>query len=260
MATAPSPSLPLFYNDLMPLNSRDHAQFSAKSSDKATWLVGHHAIPLTVDEFVQAQRSFPIVFSSGTNPLPLALMGLNEGVNVFLDESGEIKEQIYIPAYVRRYPFILAKLRPDSDELSLCFDPTADTVGEIEGGEKLFADDASTTTVTKDILKFCEQFEQAGQRTRAFMDELKKHDLLMEGEMSISQTQNPDQPFIYRGFQMINQEKLREMRGDQLRSWNQNGLLPLIHAHLFSLDMMRELFGRQQALGLVPQQVMQQPR
>ncbi len=259
MATAPQPSLPLFYNDLMPLNSRDHSKWSAKPTDSATWLAGHHAIPLTVDEFPQAQRNFPIVFSSGDNPLPLALMGLNEGVNVFVGEDGKISEPVYVPAYIRRYPFMLAKLKPDTDELSLCFDPTTDTIGEFKEGEKLFNEEGAASEATNGILKFCEQFEQAGQRTRAFMDEIAKHELLMDGEMSISQTENPDKPFVYRGFQMINQEKLQEMRGDQLRTWNQNGLLPLIHAHLFSLDIMRNIFARQQNQGKVPVPNMPQP-
>ena len=259
MATAPTPSLPLFYNDLMPLNSRDHANFSAKSADTAKWLVGHHAIPLTVDEFPQAQRNFPIVFSSGDNPLPLALMGLNEGVNVYVDDNGKVTDPVYIPAYIRRYPFMLAKLRQESEELSLCFDPTADTVGEFNDGDKLFAEDGQASESTKGILQFCEQFEQAGQRTRAFMEEMAKHELLMEGEMSISRSEAPDKPFVYRGFKMVNQEKLRDVRGDQLRTWNQNGLLPLIHAHLFSLDMMRDLFARQQAQGKVPQTTMAEP-
>ena len=259
MATAPQASLPLFYNDLMPLNSRDHSKYHAKATDSAKWLAGHHAIPLTVDEFPQAQRNFPIVFSSGANPLPLALMGLNEGVNVFVDENGKINEPVYVPAYIRRYPFMLAKLRQDSDELSLCFDPTADTVGEFSEGEPLFNEEGKPGEATNGILQFCEQFEQAGQRTRAFMEELAKHELLMDGEMSVSQNDNPDKPFIYRGFQMINQDKLRDLRGDQLRTWNQNGLLPLIHAHLFSLDLMRNIFGRQQAQGKVPVQTMPQP-
>ena len=258
MASAPQPSLPLFYNDLMPLNSRDHSSFHAKPTDSAKWLVGHHAIPLTVDEFPQAQRDFPIVFSSGDNPLPLALMGLNEGVNVFVDDDGKITDPVYIPAYIRRYPFMLAKLKADADELSLCFDPTSDAVGEFSEGDALFTDNEASDA-TKSILGFCEQFEQAGQRTRAFMDEIKKHDLLMDGEMSISQNEKPDQPFIYRGFKMINQEKLRDLRGDQLRTWNQNGLLPLIFAHLFSLEMMRNIFARQSQQGKVPVREMPEP-
>ena len=68
MASAPQPSLPLFYKDLMPLNSRDHIKWSNRKSDTAKWLVGQHAIPLTADEFAQAQRDFPIVFSQGATP------------------------------------------------------------------------------------------------------------------------------------------------------------------------------------------------
>ena len=156
-----------------------------------------------------------------------------------------------MPAYVRRYPFLLARLRPDSEELSLCFDPTSDAIGNYKKGDPLFDKD-QPTQATKDILQFCEQFEEAGQRTGLFMEELNKLDLLMEGEVSIQQT-GIEKPFIYRGFKMVNEEKLRDMRGDELRKINQNGMLPLIYAHLFSLQIMREVFAKQVAAGKVPQ-------
>lgn len=253
MASAPQPSLPLFYKDLMPLNSRDHSTWKTKPIKAATWLVGQHAIPLTVDEFIQAQRDFPIVFSSGDNPLPLALMGLNEGVNTFVNEEGTIDEPIYIPAYIRRYPFMLAKLTQDTEDLSLCFDPTAESIGEFDEGNPLFEEEGKASQSTNDILQFCERFEQAGARTKSFVDELKKHDLLMDGEISISQNDSPDTPYTYRGFQMINQEKLVELRGDLLRLWNQNGMMSLVHAHIFSLDLMRVIFSRQLQQGKGPQ-------
>ena len=119
MATAPqNPALPLFYKDLIPLNSQQHANWKTRSTDKATWLVGVNSIPLTVEEFPQAQRNFPIIFTSGDNPIPLALMGMNEGINVFVDEDGTLNTPVYVPAYARRYPFMLAKLRPEAEELS----------------------------------------------------------------------------------------------------------------------------------------------
>ena len=250
MASAPQANLPLFYNDLMPLNSRDHATARARSADSAPWLIGQHAIPLTVEEFPQAARNFPIVFASGDNPVPLALMGLNEGVNVFVSDEGKIDQPVYLPAYARRYPFLLAKLDPSKDELSLCFDPTSNLIGDFEEGEALF-DGVEPAEATKNALAFCEQFEQAGQRTQAFIDELKKHDLLMEGEVAIQQT-GVEQPFIYRGFQMVNQEKLRDMRGDVLRGWAQSGLLPLVYAHIFSLELMSQIFGAQVQMGKGP--------
>jgi hypothetical protein len=183
-------------------------------------------------------------------------MGLNEGVNVFLEEDGKSSDpSLYIPAYIRRYPFLLARLRPESDELSLCFDPTSGAVGEFEDGEALFDGDQPSGT-TKAILEFCEQFEAAGQRTAVFLEEIKSSGLLMEGEVAI-QPQGYEQPFIYRGFRMVDEEKLRELRGDELRKMNQNGVLPLLYAHLFSLSQMREVFGRQVAQGKAPQQVPQ---
>ena len=69
MASAPQkPQLPIFYQDLMPLNTRDHLNFRSRMSDSAPWLAKQHAIPLTADEFIQAARHYPIVFSSGENP------------------------------------------------------------------------------------------------------------------------------------------------------------------------------------------------
>ncbi len=250
MASAPAPSnLPLFYRDLIPLSSIDHANYRAQPSDTALWLVDQHAVPLTSDEFISACRDFPIVFSAGENPVPLALMGLNEGVNVYVDAAGKLINPVYVPAYIRRYPFMLAKLRPDSDDLSLCFDPTTDALGAFETGEPLF-DGTEPSEHVKAILGFCEQFEQSGQRTTAFMEELKKADLLMDGEVSI-QPNGAEQPFIYRGFQMIDEAKLRDLRGDVLRKMAQNGMLPLIYAHLFSLNLMSVVFGKQVEMGKI---------
>ena len=189
MASEPQSQLPLFYKDLMPLNSRDHANWRARTVEKASWLAGQHAIPLTVEEFPLAQRHFPIVFSTGDNPVPLALMGLNEG------------------------------------------QPSDHTQGVLDFGEK---------------------FEEAGARTQAFMKELEDAGLLMEGEVAIQQNDKPDQPYLYRGFKMVNQEKLKELDTEKLKAWHDNGLLPLIYAHLLSLDLMRFVFAKQTEQGKGP--------
>jgi hypothetical protein len=255
MASAP---LPLFYNGLEPLSSEAHPNHKVRAQETAPFLATQHAIPLTVDEFPLVQRFMPIVFSVGPDAIPLALMGLNEGVNVFVDQDGKLTEpNFYVPAYVRRYPFMLARLRPDAQELSLCFDPTADAVGEFEEGEALFTD-GQPSEATKAILGFNETFEQAGQRTQNFMNELREHDLLMDGEVTI-QPEGADQPFVYRGFQMINEEKLQDLRGDVLRKMSKSGMLPLLYAHLFSLALMREIFARQVQSGKQPGSSMPAP-
>ena len=249
MASAP---LPLFYNGLEPLSSETHATWRVRQLDAAPFLVGQHAIPITTDEFPLVQRFMPIVFSIGDDAIPLALMGLNEGVNIFVGDDGKLTENnLYVPAYVRRYPYMLARLRPDSEELSLCFDPTSEAIGAFDEGDALF-ENGQPSQVTKSILDFSEQFEQAGARTQAFMNELRELDLLMEGEVTI-QPEQEQPPFVYRGFQMVNEEKLAALRGDQLRKMSQSGMLPLLYAHLFSLSLMREIFGRQAQQGKMPQ-------
>ncbi len=252
MATAPAANnLPLFYKDLVPLNSVEHGDWRARTLEKADFLVDQHAIPLTIEEFIPASRFFPIVFSTGDESVPLALMGMNEGVNVFVDNEGQFTAPVYVPAYVRRYPFMLARLQPDSQELSLCFDPQSGNIGKFEDGEVLF-EDAQPTERVMNMLKFCEDFEQAGVNTQAFVAELNKLELLIDGEVSIQQD-GIDAPFIYRGFKMVDEKKLQELRGDTVRKLNQNGILPLVYAHLFSLNLVREVFAAQAAQGKAPE-------
>jgi len=253
MASAPQPSLPLFFNDLMPLNSNDHKSWKSRNFDGVEFLGKTHAIPLTIDEFIDAQRSYPIVFSAGEEPVPLALMGLNDGVNTFVGEDGQLLEKAYVPAYARRYPFILARLRQDSDDLSLCFDPTAGVIGDHKEGNDLFTEAGEPSDYTKQVLEFCQKFEESGARTKAFMEQLTTLDLLMDGEIAITQNENPDKPFIYRGFRMIDENKFRELPVDKLEELHKNGILALVHAHLFSLNLMQMIFVRQVQQGKGPE-------
>ena len=102
----------------------------------------------------------------------------------------------------------------NAEELSLCFDPDSDLVGEDGDGPALFDGDKPSEALSA-ILKFCEDFEIAAQRTNAFVKELQEMDLLIDGEVTI-QPEGAAQPFIYRGFRMVDEEKLRDMPGDQL--------------------------------------------
>ena len=154
MASAPKPKLPMFFNDLVPLNSQNHKGWKSKQFPDVSFLAKQHAIPVTVDELIDAQRHFPIVFSAGDNPVPLALMGLNEGVNTFVDDKGVITQDVYLPAYVRRYPFMLAKLQANTDELSLCFDPSAGVIGDHDEGNELFDENIRKMEISNLLIGF----------------------------------------------------------------------------------------------------------
>lgn len=242
MASQPAPQLPLFYQDLTPLSSETHQDWGVIQRTDLKFARNTHAVPIIVDEFVQVQKFYPIVFTDGDDAVPLALVGLKEGSNLFIDDDGNWVQGTYIPAYVRRHPFMLARLQQDSEMLSLVFDSAAGLLSA-DADDKLFDAERKPTETTDNIMKFCESFEQGVARTRSFMDELKTLDLLMEGQAEI---QNPgmDEPARFAGFRMIDEKKLQNIRGDQARKMVQNGMMGLIYAHLFSLAQMRELFAR----------------
>jgi hypothetical protein len=74
----------------------------------------------------------------------------------------------------------------------------------------------------------------------------------MDGEIAITRNDDPEKPYIYRGFKMINEEKLRELDAETTRLWTGNGIMALIFAHLFSMEMMRTIFGRQMNQNKIP--------
>ncbi len=244
MASSPTTQLPLFYNSLVPLSSQFHPNHGFKAREGFPFAGITHAIPVTVDEFAIVQRHYPIVFGLGDNPAPLALVGLTEGQNLYVDAAGAWQPGAYVPAFVRRYPFMLARLNETTDELTLCFDDTSGVVVS-DDGDRMFEGTEPTDT-TKNILAFCEQFEQAVARTRGFMDELGKLDLMIDGEVTIQQPGMPE-PAVYRGFRMIAEDKLQAIRGDQARKMVQNGMMGLIYAHLFGLGQIGALYERQAA-------------
>jgi hypothetical protein len=234
--------LPLFYNSLVPLNRDEHLSHALKERMLHPFAASVNAVPITVDEFALAQRHFPIVFSPGTDGgTPLALLGLQEGENLFCDSKGEWSSQAYIPAYIRRYPFLLARLAPDAKELSLCFDNSSDLVAAAETGNLFDGDQPSE--MTKQILGFCEQFEMAVQRTRAFVEELRELDLLMDAEATIN---DGDRPMVFRGFRMLDEKKVQDLRGDQARKLVKSGGMGLIYAHFFSLSTLGNLMQTKQ--------------
>jgi hypothetical protein len=103
-------TLPLFYKELMPLNSSAHQAWRTKTTDKASWMANQHAVPLTTEEFVKAQRFFPIIFSSADTPVPLALMGLNEDRPMHIAQ-GMAREVSYILNLIEQSPALLDKGR-----------------------------------------------------------------------------------------------------------------------------------------------------
>ena len=242
----PPPALPQFYKTVTPLMSQLHRKLVLRDEDTPHYrhAAGSPAIVLTTDEFISAQADYPIVFSSGDDPMPVVLTGMPGGTNRHVDQEGRWHADRYVPAYARRYPFLLARLDDKATDLTLCFDSESDRFGEGDEGN-LFAGDEPTDRA-RGILSFCEQFETAIRRTQAFVTELRDLGLLIEAEASVPGEDGT--PRILRGFQMVSEDKLKALRGDQYRKLVQSGALALVFAHLFSLRRIATLFEDEPAV------------
>jgi hypothetical protein len=226
----------LFYSKPEPLSPELHKNLGVKRTEGPFGFAkAGHAIPLTVGEFPLAAVSGPIIFV-GDEKLPLAVMGLNAGENMFVRPDGLFEPGVYVPAYVRRYPFVFAQDN-EQQQLVLCVDRSAEFI--VEGGElPFFNEDGSPSDYTKGCIDFCNSFEMERQRTMSFVQLLKDNDLF-ETKTAVFTPTNPDgsqgaQQTIAEYFG-ISEEKLNALPSEKLVELRNNGALAQIYAHLVSL-------------------------
>jgi len=131
---APPPGRPditgavLFYSKPEPLSRDTHAKLGLRRMDKPFgFAAASHVVPLTVTEFQVAGLSYPIIFA-GEKYQPLAVMGVSER-NLFIAPDGAFQMGAYIPAYIRRYPFVLAADETRTN-MVVCIDRAASMLGE----------------------------------------------------------------------------------------------------------------------------------
>ncbi len=233
--------LPPFYNTITPLFSERHKNLKYDGHKNYAFAADATAIVVMADEFALVERDCPIVFSKGDAVMPVALTGMPQGRNQFVSEDGSWKSDAYVPAYVRRYPFILGKLSSEDDKLTLCFDSKSELVGEEGERGALFADD-KPTALTQHILAFCKQVEVGFTRTRNLVKELEDLGLLMDAKAEI--VRRGAEPALFAGFQIVSEEKLKRLTEEQTQALAKSGMLALIHAHLLSLKNVDRLFAR----------------
>lgn len=226
----------LFYQQPEPLAPELHGKLGVKQSDRPfRFARAGHAVPLTVGEFPLAAVSGPIIFV-GDDKTPIAVMGLNSGDNMFVDENGVFEPGVYIPAYIRRYPFVYAQ-DDAAQQMVLCIDRKADFI--VEGGDMpFFNQDGTPSDYTKRCMEFCNNFEQERQRTMSFVQLLKDLDLF-ETKVANFTPVNPDgsagEPQKIADYFGVSEEKLNKLPVEKLAELRDNGALGQIYAHLISL-------------------------
>ncbi|MEM9054972.1 MAG: SapC family protein, partial [Pseudomonadota bacterium] len=145
----------LFYKNPQPLNPEQHAGLGVKQIDQPFgFLRQAHAIPVTVTEFGMAAAAYPIIFV-GDEFTPVAVMGIRQNENLFVRDDGSTEPDFYVPAFVRRYPFVFANDN-QSDRLLLCIDRDAPMVTN-QPDVALF-ENGEPTPFTQNAIEFCKEF------------------------------------------------------------------------------------------------------
>ncbi|RZJ05067.1 MAG: peptidase [Brevundimonas sp.] len=225
----------LFYGQPEALSMEAHGGLGVDSvASPYGFVSGTNIVPLTVTEFAPAALSYPVIFV-GDKKLPVAVMGLKDGDNLFVSEAGEFRADAYIPAYVRRYPFVFAN--DDAQQrMILCIDRAAPFIKA--GGETPLFVDGQPSPYTQQAMEFCNNFEQERLRTESFVKLMTDHDLFETRETNFT-PRNPDgsagQPQKIAEFFAISEEKLKSLSAKKLAELRDNGALGQIYAHLVSM-------------------------
>ena len=225
--------LPLLYRDLTPLSAERHGGLGVAADRDFAFARETGFAPLTIDEFAQGQRFFPIVFTRETPATPVALFSATRGGNDFVGEDGRWRDGAYAPGYLRRYPFHLVRRSEEDDERVLCADLTSSVLEEAvdDAERKLFADAAAGPAATR-ALEFCKAYEVATERTRRAVAEFEELGLLKD---SAIETMTGGRKARVDGFRVISEEALRALDDDVIAGLAKRGALAPIYAHLFSL-------------------------
>jgi hypothetical protein len=184
---------------------------------------------ITIDEFFKACRSFPIVFSQNQQNEYIAtvILGFTQK-NVFIDGKNEWRKGEYIPAFVRRYPFIFIK---ENDILALAYDEECKKINT-KKGTSLFEEDGSESEYVKNIMLFMQNYQISYNNTSKFIAELEKFDLLEEATAEVNVE---DKKYNFKGFKKVNENKLNNLEEEKVLRLIKSGSYKLILAHLVSL-------------------------
>jgi hypothetical protein len=225
----------LFYNQPEPLNPESHGKLGVNQAEKPySFVSGTNLVPLTVTEFAPAALSFPVVFL-GQPKSPVAVMGLRQDQNLFVNEAGQYQSSAYLPAFVRRYPFVFAN-DDQNQRMVLCIDRAAPFVAE--GGAVPLFEDGKPSSFTEQAMKFCNDFETERQRTIRFVEVLEELDLFEVKEANFTPRNadgTPGQAQRLAEYHAVSEEKLKKLPAKKLAELRDNGALGQIYAHLVSL-------------------------
>jgi hypothetical protein len=237
----------LFYNNVVPLTPERHSGWHIRTLKDYSFAGRTTSVPLMTAEFLKASRSFPIVFAGSEEQLiPVQLLGARHDENVVVGPGGHWEDGAYMPAFIRRYPFIFSQSSepsPSAEEQSffLCIDEDYPGFNQQGEGQALLDEDGKPSAYTQDVLKFLGNFQKEALRTQAFCQKLRTLNLL---EPKVVEITAPDgEKTGVRGFHLVDRDRLATLGSEAIVDLVRSGAYELICHHLASLANFEALVG-----------------
>jgi len=228
------------FDNLEALDSDKHKDLRFTQAGDFGFAAGLASAPLSASEVVAASKCFPVVFSTEGPLLPLAMLSVKEGVNSFVDGAGKWLAP-YVPAHVRRYPFILGNT-DTPDNYTIMFVPGAPHFAD-SAGEALFTADGQRGPTLNKAVDFLTALQQEIVATEKLLAPLVETGVLTVQRLEL--TDFDGKTASIEGVRAVDREKLTALDDTTLAGWVRDGMMNVIDAHLASLGNFVALTARQ---------------
>lgn len=222
-------TLPVLYNNIDIIDSFRHKSLRLRSNVGYRFASSATIVPVVYSEFRRASFDMPIAFVRRENEVfAQTILGIPSCGNAFVSEDGIWRPGCYIPAYIRRYPFILVG---DQGRKLVGFETGAKHFSNVEG-EELFDVNGDPMPAIGRVRDFCSVFDASWEMTMGFVSELDDAGVLVPAVATVSGSKSR----TFDGFEMVDRDKLLDLPADTLKTWESKGWLDAIHSHHASLE------------------------
>lgn len=240
---------PFGYTEIAPL-SRTQKVRLLKPGEIPEFARSLNSIPISYSEFALVAREYPIIFiaDQATKAFaPVAVVGMTQGENLF-DLGGSWAKNVYVPAYVRRFPFCMAKVTLDKVEQQnrlICIEKTH---VDDNAGEAMFDANGQPLEKWKEIEKLLAEYEVDLERSREMCSILADYGLLEPFTMQAKMNKDKGgDAYALTGMHRVAEGKIEHLNASQLKNLVKKGILSRVYAHLLSMDNFAKLLDRKAA-------------
>lgn len=232
------------FKTLEALDTQQHADLCYRGIEGYEFAREVSWSPLACSELVQASREMPVMFTAGESVRPVALLGLQRNTNAFVEKDGRWKGH-YIPAHLRRYPFVLGETGKEG-EFVVMIDRAAPHFSlpeeAVAGAAAMFADGKPFSGgIVERAREFLLDFQRELKQSERWLAPLKEQEVLVERQLTL--TRDGKKEVAVNGFKAVDAEKLKALDDATLAEWARSGLLGLVYAHLHSQGNTRRLLA-----------------